>query len=178
MAIFRRFNLEDPLLLGGMPPGPAAAAEAREVLTGWDITDEASARTEIAHVLAHGHRADYDAVRTTGHGDRRELRFVNQHAAELGDRSLIAWDMANVTYLAGAAFLAGFLDEASAWELCMTAARTLQPKFTSWEAFGKDYLLGYAFHEADDDRGMHHVFRALVLEHEGPWKLAWNTPLT
>jgi Protein of unknown function (DUF1266) len=178
-AILTRYNLDDPTLLGGVPPGDAAATEAREMLAGgWEIVSEDTARAELALLLERGARAEYDAVRASGKGTARERRFIKQHGAELGDRSLIAWDLANVSHVAGAAFLAGLLDEAAAWAWCMTAARMLQPKFSSWEAFGNDYLLGYQYWEGEDDRGPRHVYRALVLEHDGTWAIPWNTPLT
>jgi hypothetical protein len=177
-AILTRFNLEDTSLLGGMVPGEEATTESRETLVDWEVTSVADARRELAHLIDTGLRAELDAIRAgTQRGTKPQQRFIAKRAAALGDRSLIAFDLARVSLVAGMAFHAGFIDEPEAWTACLTAARRLQRALPDWETFGRDYLLGWHFWQGEADRSLHHVYRALVLERDGPWSLDWNTPL-
>ncbi len=177
-AILTRYNLDDPFLLGGLPPGEAESRESRELLAEhWNIQAAADARKSIGSLLERGQRAGYDAIRAGATGTKKQLRFIKQHGAELGERSLIAWDLGRVSFVAGKAYVAGFLEEAEAWTACMQAARVLQQQLTSWEAFGRDYLLGREWFFGETDRAMHHIYRALVLEREGAWSIAWATSL-
>lgn len=151
-AIFVRCDLDDPSLLGGLPPGPTSEATARELLAEWDIDGRDAVRLELSSLLAND-------------GD---------------DLPAIAWRLGRVAVVAGRGYLAGWLDEAAAWTACATAARELQSRFDSWEAFGRAFLDGRqaaGTENEENDAAMHFVFRALVLELAGPWSLPWATPL-
>ncbi|MEO8702688.1 MAG: DUF1266 domain-containing protein [Kofleriaceae bacterium] len=177
-AILTRYNLDDPCVLGGMSPGDEVAEESRELLAEhWQIRNTERARWSLARLFDRGHRAQFTAIRTTATGTRAQRRFVKQHAGELGERSLIAWDLGRVAFVAGKAHLAGYLDEAEAWTACFEAARILQRSLASWEQLGREYLLGREFFFGVADASYHHVYRALVLEREGAWTLPWATPL-
>lgn len=165
-AIMVRYNLEDCGVLGGMVPSDAARAEAIDNLEGWDVDDRASAREQIQELLAD------DRAPT-----KAQAHFIKQHADVLGARGLRGYQLASVSYVAGQAYLAGYLDEAAAWRACFAAARRIQRTFTSWEQLGRDYLLGDELDNGEPDAGCYHVYRALVLEHDGPWSLPWRTPL-
>jgi hypothetical protein len=168
-AIIVRYNLDDPTLLGGMPPRsspPGSAAECRELLEGWEVESGKQAKKVLADLARGKHELDKD-----------EKRFLEKHAQEHGGRGLLAYDACSIPLVAGMSYLAGFLEEAAAWEACMTSARRTQQAFTSWEQLGREYLLGWKCLEGEQDAAMHHVFRALVLEKQGPWSIPWRTPL-
>jgi hypothetical protein len=149
-AILVRHNLHDPALLGGMSASPAAEAESRELLDeDWDTRSTEGAREAIDGLLV-----------------------------DVDDPSELAWNLGRVAFIAGRAYLAGWLDEAAAWDACMTAARRVQASFESWDAFGEAYLEGREAWADEDDAAMRFVYRALVLEVAGPWSLPWSTPLT
>jgi hypothetical protein len=177
-AILVRYNLESPLLLGGREPGEQASGEARELLEdSWEIKSRADAAGALKFLAEEGHRAEYDSVRLSPKISKKRARFVQQHDVELGGRSLLAWDLGRVSFVAGKSFLAGFLDEAQAWKACLEAARRLQKAYRSFEELGRQYLLGREFWNDNADEAMGHVYRALVLEKEGPWSLPWDTDL-
>ncbi len=169
-AILARYNLEDPGRLGGEPPGDDTRGEARELLAGsWKIRNAAAAEQKLRFLLDEGDRAAFAA----GAARPRQRKLQ----AALGDRGLLAWDLGRVAFVAGKAMLAGFLAEDAAWTACFDAGRKLQRAFTGWEAFGADYLLGRTWWAGDADRAMRHVYRALVLEADGPWRLPWDVDL-
>jgi hypothetical protein len=177
-AILARYNLEDPLLLGGAPPSDDARDAARELLRDdWKVRNTGAAETKLRFLLAEGHRAGYAAARDGGAATPKQRRFLKQHGAALGDRGLLAWDLGRVASFAGKAMLAGFIAEDAAWRACFDAGRALQRAFSSWEGFGADYLLGRTWWVGAPDRAMHHVFRALVLEPDGPWRVPWDVDL-
>lgn len=166
-ALLARYYLEEPLLLGGMVPSPAATAEATETLTDdWEITTTGEVRTQLAFLLETGARADFTPAR----------KYKNLHA-RLGDRGLFAWDLGQVSLLAGLAYLAGLLDEDEAWRACLAAARIVQRTFPSWEAYGEDYLICRELVLEEPTASLRYVFRALVLESDGPWRLGWDVAL-
>jgi hypothetical protein len=177
-AILVRYNLESPLLLGGREPGEQAKEDARELIgDSWDIESSAGARDALKFLFETGHRADYAAKRVASKISKKEAKFIKAHDVELGARGLLAWDLGRVSFVAGKSYLAGFLSEADAWKACLDAARQLQKAYTSWEQHGRHYLLGREFWSDGPDAAMHHVYRALVLEKDGPWSIPWTTAL-
>ncbi|MBA3540220.1 MAG: DUF1266 domain-containing protein [Deltaproteobacteria bacterium] len=166
-AILARYYLEDPLVLGGMIPSPAATAEAIETLTDdWEITTADQVRKQLAFLIETGERDEFSP-------SKKQKKVY----AKLGDRGLLAWDLGQVPLLAGLAYVSGLLDEAEAWRACLNAARIVQRRFVSWEAYGEDYLIGRELALEEPDESLRHVFRALVLETDGPWRLAWDVAL-
>ncbi|MBA3503979.1 MAG: DUF1266 domain-containing protein [Myxococcota bacterium] len=88
-----------------------------------------------------------------------------------------AWDTGRIPLIAGKAYLAGWLDESAALDACLAAARVVQPQFTGWETYGAAYLDGRRRDRNKVSKAQHYVYRTLVLEHDGPWRLPWATPL-
>jgi hypothetical protein len=176
-AIETRHDLEDPLLLGGVVPGEAAAALAREMLeSDWNVTTAREAADQLVYTAETGTREELRAA-LAGKGPRADQKLARKLAPALGERATLAWDLACVPYLAGQAYLAGLVTEAAAWRACFAAARVVQRTFTGWEPFGVELLAGRHYWSGEESTAHFHVFRALVLEREGPWRIAWDTPL-
>lgn len=54
-----------------------------------------------------------------------------------------AYDAFLGTFLARAGFGAGLLSEQESWDLAISAARTVQPKYASWGDYGQGFLAGH-----------------------------------
>lgn len=155
------------MLLGGMVPGPAAMSEATATLTDdWEITTTVEVRAQLAYLIETGERAGFSPPRK-----------YKKLYARLGGRGVLAWDLGQVSLLAGLAYLAGLIDEDEAWRACLAAARIVQRTFASWEAYGEDYLICRELAVEEANPSLRYVFRALVLEADGPWSLAWDVVL-
>lgn len=168
-------------------------ASAHSLAKWWNIDGPDAARGCLDWLANEGHRADLCALvaalradePTTGQrsliedSSEERRRFVREHAASLGERGLLAWDLGRLVAVAGWAHLAGYLgDEDNAWTRILPAARAVQAAYGSWREFGEHYLLGleYAFGSVDDDSRQ--ALAKLLRDEQSPWRqLAWQTPL-
>ena len=157
-AIETRHDLEDPLLLGGVVPSEAAAADALEMLENWDVTTAREAADQLAYAVETGTRDEFRAA-LAGKGPRTDQKLARTLAPILGERATLAWDLACVPYVAGQAYLAGLVTEAAAWRACLTAARVVQRTFAGWEPFGVELLAGRHFWSGEESTAHFHVFR-------------------
>jgi len=109
------------------------------------------------------------------------LDLILRFREAVGSRALLAWDLGRLSALAGWGFLAGYLSEDDAWRWALDAARRLQKLYTSWLDYGKHYVLGLCFWRpggGDENQETERLVEAIVAEADGPWSLAWDTPLS
>lgn len=159
----------------------------------WNIDGPDAARSCLDWLADEGHRADLRALVTALSAEEPtaeqraiiedasedRLRFAREHAASLGERGLLAWDLGRLVAVAGWAHLAGYLsDEEEAWARILPAARAVQAAHGSWREFGEHYLLGLEFAFGSTDDGSRQALTALLRDEQSPWRrLAWRTSL-
>jgi tetratricopeptide (TPR) repeat protein len=158
----------------------------------WTIRSRSEAIEELRWLESAGHSADYEVLaRAAASPDiatlepriredketSAQLDFVRERRAELGERRLLAWDYGRLAAVAGWSCLAGYIDEAEAWEWSFRAARVVQSTYGSWEEFGRHYLLGRVFGMGEEG-GARQACEWLLSSEQSPWRqLAWLTNL-
>lgn len=176
----------------------ADVARARETLEAWwDIGGREAAVSTLAWLRAEGHTVRLQEIlralaaipagqvdeylATQKRWQDHHARFAWAHRDAFRDGRLEAFDMVRLSFVARAAFTAGYLDERTAWEAVLEAARRLQAGYTSWTEMSESYLLGRRFW-AGGDPGQQKIFdRAaqwLATSPESPWqRLPWTMSL-
>src|SRR5690606_30468280 len=133
-SILTRLNDGAPYVLGGAPRTSSEWVSSIKGMlqSSWGVTDGASLRETLGWLRESGHGAEFDKLQTLcnqslqqyGPGfafeqyypeEASKLRFVQQHQAAIGPRSLLAWDAGRLVAVAGWGYLAGYIDEREAW---------------------------------------------------------------
>ena len=145
--------------------------------------------------LTHRNRERFDVLGGTHRGEGSVCRLVasfgistSEEAREWVTRALVrsersahpAWDLGRAVSWAGDMYVASFLDEGAAWELVLRAASLASDRFSSWEAFGEDYVhgrqafMGHRGKGKDDEEA---ALAWLLSAKTSPWvKGPWETP--
>lgn len=145
--------------------------------------------------LTHRNRERFDVLGGTHRGEGSVCRlvasfgiFTSEEAREWVTRALVrsdrsahpAWDLGRAVSWAGDMYVASFLDEGAAWELVLRAASLASDRFSSWEAFGEDYVhgrqafMGHRGKGKDDEEA---ALAWLLSAKTSPWvKGPWETP--
>lgn len=153
----------------------------------WTIRSRAHAIRRLRWLARAGNGADYalfaqsDKDLETRFPEDEAVRFkcgfVREHRAEIGERTLLAWDYGRLVAVAGWSWLAGYLDDVEVWEWSFRAAHAIQAAYGSWQEFGRHYLLGRLFGMGDEGRARH-ACNWLLSSEDSPWRrLAWLTCL-
>lgn len=132
------------------PLAPAVCRRALEIW--WEVDDSESAVGMLEWLLVSGHRAKLQ--RELGLIDTNELEpkhrlFLRENRVVLGKYSIAAWDLCRLVNVARMAYTAGYIDEATAWEYILAAAREVRRIYPSWRALGSDYILGSCYFSSD-----------------------------
>lgn len=87
-------------------------------------------------------------------------------------QSTIAWDLVRVVNLGRWAYLCGYINEDEMWQVMQITADTAQKHFTSWEEYGRSFVLGRGlWHgEPQDSETAHEIVTLLLENEESPWK--------
>jgi TPR repeat protein len=164
-AILTKRNHEDFYSLTGDPIVPRAVKRQKASLSrGWGISSRDDLIKKMEWVRDEGHRAAFDQItadrekaewfvslrdrmlkKEQAHNYDYRHDFVEEHGAAMGDKSLMAWDMARLVSLARWGVLCGYLEKEEAWDWIMPAAHELQKTYSSWEDLAENYLLGRQF---------------------------------
>lgn len=127
----------------------------------WDVQNKEQLIGVLNWLLEQGHRQEM--TKRTGEAPERFL----------------AWDLGRYVSVAGYGFVAGYLTEAEAWGMILSAAQILQKQFNSWQELGESYIHGREVWSEDKDGNAD--FRKLMKELLAPgglWQqLDWATPL-
>ncbi|HET9959950.1 MAG TPA: DUF1266 domain-containing protein, partial [Polyangiaceae bacterium] len=172
-----------------VPLAPAVCRAALKMW--WNVDDSESAVSVLEWLLAEGHgqelrqelgRSDADELskgqsRKMSIEEKRKRAFLKSNGAALRKYSIKAWDLCRLVDVARSAHKAGFIDEATAWEYILAAARQLRRAYPSWRAIGDDYLLGNRYFEKGGDPNV--IQRACVewLQNSpaSPWnRISWD----
>jgi hypothetical protein len=123
----------------------------------WDITDFGSLMSQLTWLLRRGQRGEL---------------------AEAVGHPPLAWDYSRVVVLPRRALAAGFIDEATAWDLMEAAAAPVYQTYDSWGGFVRDNLAGRNAWAGRRHRWMdQHVARwwSPSLHAESPWQcIPWD----
>ena len=122
----------------------------------WDVTDRDSTLGIVKWLLEEGHHAEADDA-----------------LAEIRTRGLvIAWDLVRLVNLGRWAYLCGYVNEEEMWQIMQIAADTAVQHFSSWEEYGRSFIMGRGvWHGDPDDSETAYDIVSLLLENEeSPWK--------
>ena len=148
-------------MLGGTPA--SRRRSARNLLRNdWGINDHHSAVKMLGWLQTEGHR------------------FAYAHKTGIDPERLLGWDYCRAIFVAGKAFVAGYLSEDQAWEIILPTAQKLQKIYSSWKELGESYLLGRNIWEGREQFEMKAAFDLLMNPDDpnSPWNINdWNTPL-
>ncbi|HEY0780833.1 MAG TPA: DUF1266 domain-containing protein, partial [Thermoanaerobaculia bacterium] len=178
---------------------PNGQEKAREVLgRQWNVLGPDDARQTFDWLRHEGHSAEFENilhalqqvpadkiegfVAAQDRHIRRAVLFVAEHGSELKDGTLTAWDTVRLSFMARATFTAGWVNETTAWDVVLEAARKLQRSYGSWAELSQNFLLGRGFWGEASPESMESFRKNAdwLLTHErSPWtQLPWDLPLT
>ena len=161
-SLLTQLNRDSHELLGGTPVFQRENAHSL-LRKWWKINNHREALQALYWLKNEGHRIDY--ARDNGIDPDR----------------LLGWDYCRYNFVAGKAYVAGYLTEREAWELTFPVAQKLQQTYHSWKEMGESYLLGRRIWNTDDDQSdMQAVFLLLMnpSDPNSPWNTnVWDIPL-
>ncbi len=201
-ALLTLANNDDFFSLAGSWESPHAIQRVKLYILedDWGITSRKELIQAMDKVWARGHRGSMQEIRRglawgwspevvclyamlRGHScSFRRVEWVRNHADELDENSMVAWDLSRLISLARWGVHVGYLSEEEAWEWIMPAAQKIQRAFDSWQEVGEDYLFGRSFWSSKETRQSGDRYRRCVywLLHEpgSPWRISdWNLDL-
>lgn len=178
--------------------GKTTAEAARDTLERWwDVTKPADVEPTLAWLRDGGHTAALEEILRETRAlppaeleayveakrkfSRHQIRYAQEHRDEFRDGKLEAWDMVRLSFVARAAFTAGWLSKRATWDTVFEAARRLQRGYSSWNEMSENYLLGRRFWAGGDPKEQkvfdHHA-KWLTTHPESPWQhLPWHLSL-
>ena len=161
----------------------------------WNVTDHESTVEIVKWLLEEGVHAEADNVLADIHkrgveNIPAEERYDEEN--KMGDaclivksilengwcpigklpQSTIAWDLVRVVNLGRWAHLCGYINEDEMWQVMQITADTAQKHFSSWEEYGRSFVLGRGiWHgEPQDSETAHEIVTLLLENEESPWK--------
>lgn len=96
-------------------------------------------------------------------------KWVQSTGQYLGERSILAWDMARAVQLIKLAFVAGYLDDNEAWAELLKLAPLTEGKFKDWMGFSQSFLMGRTFWSGVSDPQIKSVCERLLGHPASPW---------
>lgn len=160
----------------------------------WGITDRATTLGTVRWLLEEGHHAEADEVLQQLHAGGREalrpegkvedvLRIAEMMlregycTAEQLPRTVLAWDLVRVVNVGRWTYHCGYISSEEMWDIMQTAVRMALQHFSSWEEYGRSFVLGRGvWHgEPDDCTTAQEIVTALLTREESPWKqIPWQ----
>lgn len=182
---------------GGQRNEGMIAVDKMYLEDGWDVKNREEALAIIKWLKEEGHRAEYNKIASVvinlsddlyplvlkkyenNPKVAAKIRFVKEYYKEIGDKSIIAWDLCRVVNVAGMSYIAGYISENEAWNEVMAAAKILQQNFHSWEEMAQNFVLGSLFWGGTDVYKVRVLVKNwLLTNQESPWlSLKWDLPL-
>jgi hypothetical protein len=177
-------------------PQPAERCQ-KGLIEWWGVNGPAGVASTLDWLRREGHSAEYEAVlasvlavplarrdevasRMHGHS-RAAFEFVAAHHHEIKGGTLVAWDTVRLSFVARCSFTAGWLDDATAWQVALEAARKLQRSYSSWKEMSDNYQLGRGFWGEASAESVEEFRRNaewLLTSRRSPWPhLPWDLPL-
>lgn len=112
----------------------------------------------------------------------QEFKITRQYYEQLGEKSILGWDLSRYICLCRWGYLCGYMSEEEAWEKIMPVARRLQKTFDSWADLGQNYLIGRQFwshkESQEGERAFNDAYQRLMEMKLSPWNIyPWDMDL-
>lgn len=89
------------------------------------------------------------------------------------DMGIVAYDAAILVGQARKAFTANIISEEDAWKVINFATQLAKENFSSWEEFGKSFIIGFAFDQQHRERSyreeVYHIYKQVLENPKSPW---------
>ena len=87
-------------------------------------------------------------------------------------QSVIAWDLVRLVNLGRWAYLCDYIREDEMWHIMQVAADTALEHFSSWEEYGRGFIMGRGVWHGDptDSETAYEIVELLLKNSESPWK--------
>lgn len=164
----------------------------------WNVTDRDSTLGIVRWLLEEGHHAEADEalaeIRTRGFETISQEERLDEDS-KMGDvclimesmiengwcpedrmpESVIAWDLVRVVNLGRWAYLCGYVNADEMWQIMQVAADTAVEHFSSWEEYGRSFIMGRGvWHgDPDDSETAKEIVELLLENDESPWKQSY-----
>ena len=138
--------------------------EAAGLEASWGVVDRTTMLDTLKTLEAKGHRGRFTkmaqlVLANPGVSDAglaaladrndniraEDFPFVRAFIPVVHGRSLTAWDLGRMVYLARVGFLLGYLTEDEAWTWIDRAGSEIRETYDSWADFGENYVIGRLF---------------------------------
>lgn len=160
----------------------------------WGITDRTSADETINWLLTSGHRSDFQAEMElfsymgylNGSEEQIEEQYKdNEIVKDMllaykrgGEGAVDGWDYCRAMQVLKECYLAGHYTETEMLDQMLSAARTIQGRFASWDDMAESYLRGYEYWSSSPDkyRERKELYERLK-QKTSFYAVDWNLPL-
>ena len=187
-------------------PDPQPSADVKERLRtmlarDWGIEDRASLIKQLNALGLAGHRRghivlvqSYSLLPADSYQGMRErvaekaktdadataelfrLDAAYHDMAGVRGASFLAFDSARAVMLARSGYALGWLGEAELWVFVLQVGRAVRAGFSSWEAYGRDFMIGRQFWAGTAKPSMFDLLTTQLLQDaRSPWRqLSWD----
>lgn len=139
---------------------------------GWGIKNKEETINMINWLFLEGHNKEF--IKEIKSLSREELESLEIKETQ----NVLAWDLCRVVYIAGGAYLSGYIKYEEAINYCVDAFEKLQQNFTSWDNMMDSYLLGVKYWSGEEqinERLKH--YEKLKNKSNSLYSIPWNTKL-
>ena len=195
-SILLAANEGDPNCLGGIRPGEAP--RYRKTLDEWwDIKDHdtalkrmndlidtgMSARFEHTMLIFKEYREKVKIVKSTGKKTNSEI--LQEKYIKYGSDAILGWDLCRAIIITNWCHICGYLSFEEMMNICVTAGKMLQDKFSCWDEVMESYMCGFFYWvnpHSDEEKIKYklrfHIYKTLK-EKKGPFaSIDFMTPLS
>ena len=171
------------------------AGDARTRLEmAWGITDRASADSTINWILTSGHRSGFQEemglLFYMGYLNGTEQQIEEQYKDNEfvkdmllaykrgGEGAIDGWDYCRAMQVLRECYLAEYYTETEMLDQMLSAAKTIQARFVSWDDMAESYMRGYEYwnNSPDKYRTRKNLYKKLKQE-TSFYAVDWNLPL-
>ena len=161
----------------------------------WNVTDRESTLDIVRWLLEEGHHAEADRALTkirkrglknisaeehcNGDDKMEDVCLIAEEMQKNGwcpagqmPQSVIAWDLVRLVNLGRWAYLCDYIREDEMWHIMQVAADTALEHFSSWEEYGRSFIMGRGVWHGDptDSETAYEIVELLLKNSESPWK--------
>jgi hypothetical protein len=157
----------------------------------WSVNGRDDLLRTLTWLLDEGHRLGcQEKCRALAYQDGRAMDDATSHLAVFVRRSLpalqgpglMSWDLSRLVNVARWGYTAKYVSEAETWKWMVVGSRRLQKSFGSWQAAGRDFMLGFDYWSlltgSTANIELRPSYEWLLTDRHSPWmRLPWNTTL-
>jgi hypothetical protein len=191
-AILFEINCQRLDMLAGTTITPDGEEyEKQQLSQGWGISNRDDLLRKLAWLQYQGHRFGFEefgrridalteqdilALEAKVQSNPQletQLDVVIKNHRNLGEKSILAWDLIRYISLCRWGYLAGYFSQEETWDLVMPAALRLQQTFDSWQDLQNNYLIGreYSFPQEIQTKGARFraIYERFLQDPASPW---------